>query len=273
MDAADTASAATENDVLAQAQVPATPAADGAACQTVGPVPDEVRTRLRLDAFYTKYIDANGLPVLSSAKPDDRALKLACVLLNDVLRKRDDVRQALIRNRARFAIIGRNEGTAEIPEYGYRNRPQADIDYINRRARGMAGIVASCGEENILCLPGDRYYNESICLHEFAHTIAMYGIYSADRTFQTRLRESYNSAKTSGILEGTYRKENEQEYWAEGAQDWYDTNATARPTNGVHNQIHLKTQLATYDPKLYALLKESFPEDRNWPDCRAAKKP
>ena len=136
----------------------------------------------------------------------------------------------------------------------------------------MAGIVASCGEENMLCLPGDRYYNESICLHEFAHTIAMYGLYSADRTFQTRLTAAYNSAKASGILDNTYRKENTQEYWAEGAQDFYDTNATARPTNGVHNQIHLKEQLRTYDPKLYSLLEESFPSDRLWNDCRAAKK-
>ena len=234
-------------------------------------VPEELRTRLKLDPFYTKYIDAKGLPVLSSDKPDDRALQRACQLLNDVLRKRDDARQALIRNRARFAILGRNEGTAEIPEYGYRTRPQADIDYINRRARGMAGLVASCGEENIMCLPGDRYYNESICLHEFAHTISMYGLFSVDRTFQSRLQSAYVSARDSGILDGTYRKENAQEYWAEGAQDYYDTNATARPTNGVHNQIHLQSQLRTYDPKLFSLLEEAFPSDRRWPDCRAAK--
>src|SRR5690606_17016090 len=109
-------------------------------------------------------------------------------------------------------------GTADIPEYGYREKSQSDIDYINERARGLGGIVASCGEENILCLSGDRYRRESICVHEFAHTISMYGAYSADDEFQDKLEEAYESARASGILQNTYRSENIQQYWAEGVQ-------------------------------------------------------
>ena len=236
-------------------------------CGAVTAVPESVRTRLRLDPFYQKHVDANGVPVLASNAPADEALILACELLNNMLSKRDDVRSELIRRRARFVIIGKSEGTAEIPEYGYRDRPQAEIDAINQRARGLGGLAASCGEENILCLKGDRYPRESICVHEFSHTITTYGAYSADSSFQDELEAAYQSALESGILDRTYRRENLQEYWAEGVQDWYDTNDFANPPNGIHNQVNTRAELADYDPKLYALVSSMFPEATSWGDC------
>jgi len=240
-------------------------------CSAVGPVPDEVRQRLKLDAFYMKHVDAEGLPVLSSAAPDDRSLTLACELLNTLLQKRADVRKELIRRGARFVIIGEREGTAEVPEYGYREKSQAERDMINQRARGLGGQVASCGEENILCLRGDRYANESICLHEFSHTITTYGAYGVDRSFQQRLQTAYEGARDRGILDDTYRKENAQEYWAEGAQDWFDTNASANPSNGIHNQVNTQSELQGFDPALYTLLGELFPTDARWSDCHVRR--
>jgi hypothetical protein len=236
-------------------------------CGPVTEVPEAVRKRLDLDPFYKKHVDASGLSVLSSAAPADESLLLACELLNNLLGKRDDVRQELIRRKARFAIIGKNEGTAEIPEYGYVGGPQEDIDYINQRARGLGGIVASCGEENILCLSGDRYRNESICVHEYSHTISLYGAYTADDTFEDDLKAAFDSAMASGILENTYRTSNEQEYWAEGVQDWYDTNDTANPPNGIHNGVNTREELKDYDPTLYALIGGLFPEATDWGDC------
>lgn len=236
-------------------------------CGPVTAVPQEVRDRLGLDPFYEKYLDARGLPVLSSDEPDDQSLILACELLNGMLQDRDDVRQALIDSDARFAIIGVNEGTAEIPEYGYRDRPQSEIDAINQRARGLAGQVASCGEENILCLAGDRYWNESICVHEFSHTISTYGVYRTDRTFEGRLQSAFEHARDTGLYQNTYALENSQEYWAEGVQSWYDTNAQAFPPDGIHNEIDTRDELRDYDPMLYALIDEVFPESRDFADC------
>ncbi len=241
--------------------------ASSSRCGPVTEVPEAVRKRLDLDPFYKKHVDANGLSVLSSAAPADESLLLACELLNNLLGKRDDVRQELIRRKARFAIIGKSEGTAEIPEYGYVGGPQEDIDYINQRARGLGGIVASCGEENISCLNGDRYRNESICVHEFSHTISLYGAYTADDTFEDDLKAAFDSAMASGILEDTYRTSNEQEYWAEGVQDWYDTNDSADPPNGIHNSVNTREELKDYDPALYALIGRVFPEATDWGDC------
>jgi hypothetical protein len=237
-------------------------------CAEVTAVPEAVRTRLNLDPFYEKHVDALGLSILASAKPSDESLLLACKLVNNMLSKRDDVRQELIRRKARFAIIGKDEGTAEIPEYGYRDGPQADIDYINARARGLGGQVASCGEENILCLDGDRYPRESICVHEFSHTISTYGVYGTDDGFEDTLQSSFDDAVASGILDDTYRGSNLQEYWAEGVQDWYDTNDWSSPPNGIHNDVNTRVELETFDPTLYALIAGVFPDDTAWGDCR-----
>jgi len=38
------------------------------------------------------------------------------------------------------------------------------------------------------------------------------------------------------------------------AQSWFDTNLTSVPPNGIHNEIHTRAQLETYDPRLSRLL-------------------
>jgi alpha-glucosidase len=237
-------------------------------CIEVTAPPEAVRTRLALDPFYEKHVDAGGLSILASSSPSDEALLLACRLVINMLSERNDVREELILNGARFAIIGRDEQTSDIPEYGFQDRPQEDIDAVNRRTRGLGGIVASCGEENILCLGGDRYPRESICVHDFAHTIALYGASGADAGFEEALQSAYEVAQESGILDDTYRSEGRQSYFAEGVQDWYDTNDWSNPPNGIHNDVNTKDELEVYDPTLYALISSVFPEDTSWGDCK-----
>jgi hypothetical protein len=230
----------------------------------------EVRERLELDSFYAKYVDADGIAVLSSSAPDDRALELACELLREMLSDRPDAKNALIENDARFVIIGRDEGTADVPEYGYGDSSQSERNAINERARGLGGRVSSCGEENMLCLRGDRYVDESICIHEFSHTIATYGLFDADRTFERRLGMAFESARDSGILDRTYRRENEQEYWAEGVQDWYGSNAEADPPNGIHNDVDTRSELLDSDSALHTLVDELLPDALHFPNCHEA---
>ncbi|NQU21032.1 MAG: hypothetical protein HQ567_07085 [Candidatus Nealsonbacteria bacterium] len=50
-----------------------------------------------------------------------------------------------------------------------------------------------------------------------------------------------------------YAGKNRSEYWAEGVQNWYDTNRTM---DHDHNHIHTREQLEAYDPGLAALCKD-----------------
>jgi hypothetical protein len=231
----------------------------------VAPIPDELREAYDLDPFYVKHTLARGVPVVSSAAPADEALSRACELLIDMLSQRQDVVDILLQRRTRFGIIGNDELTNDIPEY--RGFP----DSINTRARGLGGQdIGTCAEESILCdRQRDRWRGEGICVHEFSHTISAAGLFRADPTFEPRLRAAYQDAQAEGRFDNTYALESVQEYWAEGVQDWYDTNLEAIPSNGIHNEIDRRFELEDYDPALYGLIAEFLPADNQFQDCYA----
>lgn len=233
----------------------------GAFSCAVGEIAEEVRDEWQVDRFYRKYADANGIPILSSSAPADSALTLACQLVLEMVSMRDDVRLALIDNRTFFAILGADEQTNDIPEYSY--LPES----INERARGLGGNPGMCAEESILCGPRDRWRGESICVHEFAHTISLYGLFEADPTFEDRLEEAFQNAQVSGLFANTYALESAQEYWAEGVQDWYYTNLESDPPNGVHGPVDTREELFDYDPALHDLISEWLSPEVSWNDC------
>jgi hypothetical protein len=214
----------------------------------------------RLDPFYKKHVSANGIPVVGSEKVSDYALLEAAYLINSMLDGRDDIREALIAGRVRCAVMAVDELTTDVPEH-------SDLEpkrYWDRRARGLGPTrvrpAVSCGEENLLGYRGDPYAKESILVHEFAHAIHQMGLNSIDRTFDRRLRRTYEKAMERGLWEGTYAAANAAEYWAEGVQSWFDTN---RPPDSQHNDINTREKLREYDPDLAALIAEVF-RDNEW---------
>ncbi len=224
---------------------------------------------LSLDPFYKKYIDANGIPVVSSEKVTDQALVEARVLVVKMLSKRDELRKALIANKTRVAIMAPSEVTIDIPEHKdlYQVFPGTDW---NNRCRGVGATkvrpVCSVGEENLLGYQNDRYRGESILIHEFGHTILNMGISNTNTDFIWTLKQTYNDAISKGLWKDTYAGSNADEYWAEGVQDWFDANLKANPPNGIHNEIHTRKGLKEYDPDLFSLLAQVFPDDE-WRYC------
>ena len=57
-----------------------------------------------------------------------------------------------------------------------------------------------------------------------------------------------------------YSLASQAEYWAEGLQDWYDTNRTM---DHDHNHIHTRDQLKAYDPELAGLCADVL-GDSDW---------
>jgi alpha-glucosidase len=168
-----------------------------------------------------------------------------------MLRGRDDLTRAMVARRAQFVVMAPTEMTTDVPE----QRHMKPKDYWDKRARGLGGRVTSCGEENLLNLKGDRYRNENILIHEFAHAIHTFGLRAVDRKFDGRLRAAYRRAIDAGLWKGTYAATNAGEYWAEGVQTYFDCNA---PKGGVHNDVNTREKLAKYDPELFKLIDEAF---------------
>jgi len=217
----------------------------------VAPVPDTLRESLHLDPFYAKYTHYRGYPILSSEKVSDAALLEARHLVSGMLCDRDDVVAALIQRRCRFVVMAPDEQTTDVPE----QRNMTPKDYWDKRARGLGGRITSCGEENLLNLKGDRYRNENILIHEFAHCIHEQGLRIVDPAFDARLKEVFDAAIEAGRWKDTYAATNHKEYWAEAVQSYFDCNA---PKGGVHNDVNTREKLAEYDPELFELIDDVF---------------
>lgn len=212
-------------------------------------------TELKLPGFYKKHVSASGYPIVSSGKVNDYALKEAAYLINMMLAKRPDVREAMIKSGSRMIVMAHDEFTSDVPEHS-KLRP---ADYWDARARGLGGSksepVCSSAEENILAFEGDPYSTENILIHEFAHNIHLRGMVNVDKTFDKRLKATFEKAMTAGLWESKYASVNHAEYFAEGVQSWFDNN---RKPDHDHNHVDTRTELKEYDPGLAAMCEEVF---------------
>lgn len=225
----------------------------------------EVPATVDIDAFYKKYVDANGIPTVSSEHVSDSALIRASKVISQMLAKRKDVKEAMIAKGSKVMIIGEKEEVCDIPEYQHICDTPENITYWNKRARGFGGapehdFSASCGEENVICLPDDRYKGESILVHEFAHIIHMVGILGINPSFDNELEALRLKAIEKGLWKDTYAISNKEEYFAETVQSFFNCNRYSAQPDGVHNSINTRSKLKEYDPEVYSLLLQYFPE-------------
>jgi len=224
--------------------------------------------RLALDSFYQKYLDANGIPVVASVNVSDEALRQACVITSHLTRKRDEIRNSMQSKKLRVAIIGVDELTLDIPEYSDLPANSAR-NWNQERGEGATQIrpVCSAGEENLLCLTNDRYAGESILVDTLAYAIHDFGLSIVDAGFDAQLNTAYQTAIGAGLWQGTMAGQDTTFYFAEGVQDWYDTNNQASPADGVHNSVNTRAELEVYDPALAAIVAEQFALDDWRPRC------
>ena len=239
---------------------------------------EELVERFRLDtSFYKKYADANGFPILGSARVSDAALAIVRDQVNYMLGSRPDVRDTMIAHGARIVVMAETEYTMDIPEQrswrvpkyldprltpGERSRyyesgglgSMSAEGYWNPRARGMGGTLTSCAEENVLGFYHTRYWGTNICVHEFSHSIMGSGIGNLDPGWFQGIVDAYKHAKASCLRTADgYSGNTFNEYWA-GGVEWY-------VGNGGRERAGLKSE----DPTLYELISRLIPENRYLP--------
>lgn len=234
--------------------------------QPLGPPPAD----LHLDPFYQKYVDAGGIPVVGSAEVPDKALQIARDIVNGELAYRPDLRSDLIARGARVGVMAVSENTMDMPEQrdwkkpacddprltegereGYsRIAAMTDYEYWAERARGMGGLYTTAAAENLLGIPGTRYYGESILIHEFSHNI-LDSLRRVDRPLYAQIEAAFQNSRDGHLWDGDYASNTIDEYWAEGTQFWYDTNKISYRTERA---VLSHDDLKKYDPLLYGAL-------------------
>jgi len=233
------------------------------------PVPADVLAKLPGSGpkFTGKYIDCYGLPIMNAKEVSDLA----------VLRDRDCV-EAMLRKIARepslnsilATMIKNGCGAALTPVNG-------DICTIwtdtacGGTVRGGGGIISVVGEEDALCQAQPQWDTDfCVIIHEFTHTLHMYGIQPARPDLEKRIVAAYNAAITANLYtESSYDRDNEYEYIAGQVPRFFNCNPT-----DLSNQIGTMTDreaLAAYDPAIYQLITELFDADVfPWTPPRAA---
>ncbi len=217
------------------------------------------------DPYYEKLLNADGIPVISSAAVSDAALVETARILNGMIGGRTDIRAALIANEATAGVIGINENTTDIPEHAFLKLDQ-ETDW-DVRARGFGGTIwipiTTSGEENLLCLESDKWSGENVFIHEFAHTLMNLALpfIPGGIDILLRITVAYDSAIAAGLWQNTYAGSNFEEYWAEGVQTFFNAERFVTPSNGIDNEIATRSSLVVYDPTLAALIAEVVNEE------------
>lgn len=228
---------------------------------------------LKFDPFYKKYVNVNGIHIMSSQKVPDSAFYVACNIVDFMTKNLPNkVLRQMVKENARLAIMARYEGTTDIPEHAHlANDTTLNWDL---RARGLGGDMelplTTCAEENLLCYQIDKYHAEDILIHEFAHAIHLIGIAPIDSTFNNLLQTTLDKAIADGKYKKTYAATDLYEYWAEGVQNWFNVNAEVANADGKHNWVNTREDMKRYDPDLYEIIAQYFPEFATSPSCHAA---
>lgn len=218
-----------------------------------------------LDAYYRKYIDAEGMPILASRFVCDEAILQARRIVVAMLSRIPEAKAEMLACHFRVGVVGARENITDMPENRMMNVwwPETDWD---ARGRGYGATetipLMTCGEENLVEIPGcvDRYRDESIMVHEFAHNVD-FGLRRAYPDFEPRLLAAYEHARSAGLWAGTYSMSNSEEYFAEGVQAWFNTCNMYVRIGGQTVRLHTREQLEDYDPMLHDLIASVMPEE------------
>jgi len=171
-------------------------------------------------------------------------------------------------------VIAENQAITDLPEHRHWTKPSrgdrrltqcelkyfdaieavSDRDYWNARSRGTGGRFTTVGAENLLAVPGSRYFGENILVHEFAHTV-LDAIQAVDPALYREVEAAYSAALRAGRWKGDYAAVTLTEYWAEGTQFWFNTNMLARLDGGP---VLSDRDLQRYDPPLAAAMAKAY---------------
>jgi len=205
--------------------------------------------------FFSKQIVFKGIPIKAHADVEDAALFEARRRLGRTLEHVPAVVANLLDAGAELHIIGKNQVTSDLPYLRHwKGKPYETygktFESIDARTRGVGGLLASCGEENLLKLPSDRYRDHrDICTHEFAHTLRAYGLSPDVREI---VRKQFEKSIAAGLWKTAYASTNDDEFFAELSMWYFDS-------RGDFGHITPKPQVGRpwfrqYDPGAFAVL-------------------
>jgi hypothetical protein len=204
--------------------------------------------------FYSKSLNLGGILIKGHAVVSDAAMQEAYRRLHRLLENIPRAWNNLASAGAEFHIIGRNQMMVDLPECRiWRGKKYEGNLTLDQRERGWGGLMSSCGEDNLLALPNDHFFDHrDICSHEFAHTLMSYGL--SDNVLR-QITDQYQASTSKGLWK-SYAGTNEREFFAELTMWYFNSrgdygNIQPPPRPG-------RAWLAAYDPEAFRLLDDLY---------------
>ena len=204
--------------------------------------------------FYKKYIDAAGLPILSSEKAEDKFLKLCRKILLIALSKRADIHRELVANNAIFVIRAKSEKNSDHPDFKDTKGNSQDTD------DGLAGDAITSSVSLIAEL--DKYSSFArVTIHELSHVVHNIAIRilegnktlnEIDDLFKEALDIGYFK-KFSHIDSDSYTQVDE--FIAGMTEIFFNLPERSEEFKSVNNRDDIKS----VHPKMYDFLSRYFP--------------
>lgn len=207
------------------------------ALHPLGPPPDHIRWH---DSF-DKYLDADGIAVLSSDSVADEALFRAAAILDDMLVNRPDIREALVREQVHVVIVGSSEETFDLAPFGQFRDVEEYEPSSSGGPRGFGPTQDTptlVSEENLLCNNGDSDLGPDNAVYLYALMID-YALTndSFGGVFESSMAAAYRSVRDSDFWDGPYGPRNDTTFWAAGVQAWLGLAVSTYGT--LNNQLEL----------------------------------
>ena len=169
---------------------------------------------LNVHAYYRKYLDAGGIPILSSNDVTDEELYQARDTILAMLSDRPDILATMAGFAFRVLIypdrFEKGGRLADLPEF-------SGLD-VALRAEGLAGETPYgwvSGSPEVA-----RHCNHTL-IHEFAHQIEdALRLQPGGQHFMSRLNSAYQAAMLTGLWQDRYASTSAFEYWAELVRNW-----------------------------------------------------
>jgi alpha-glucosidase len=229
--------------------------------------------------FYKKYINADGVVIVSSDNVPDVALLAARQTILFLSSKRPDVHKAMQKHHPRISVMAVNETASDLPEFG----PESDGEWgLGQMPGDPTSLVSVKG----ICFPGNQHYFANALMHEYVHMLHNMGMPEIDPTLSDEIYAAYLSAIQKGQfippkdepLEGItpFHAYGDDEYFTHAVNAFYDLNESwpgpwmdvkigeKGPPSGT------RAELKDKDPTIFEIISRFFPEYNPtvFSDCR-----
>ncbi len=219
--------------------------------------------------FYTKYINAGGVVIVSSDAVPDAALIGAYRTILHLTSKRLDVLEAMLPHKPRISIMGLSETASDLPEFGSSSDGEWGLGQMPDSSTSLVSVRG-------VCYPGNNEYQANFLLHEFVHAMQNLGWPTTDPQSEDEVWGAYENAVKQGYFEAPRNEPlagitpfdafGDDEYLTHNVNAWFDLNESL-PGPWVDVQIGdsgppsgTRAQLRVRDPQLYKIIGRFLPD-------------